>query len=316
MKKWLIGFIIILSFLVACMYIFIPSTIVFQQDLVVHANSQGFYRTFLDDSSWQKWWPEENKSDTTNTSLHRFYFNGYNYTITEKRMNGILISISDSTTSASTLLTFIATMPDTMHLIWAGHMPTSTMPLKRFQTYRRVKKLENDMSTILKKLQSFYSKPENVYGIFISKALVSDSLLIFTDAKSNGFPTTEFIYSQIDQLRKYIADQSAKETGFPMLNINTADSINYLTKVAIPVNKRLKSSGNISFRWMLGGGNILITEIKGGSASIDKAFKEMENYVSDYRRTPPAIPFQSLVTDRMKEPDTSKWITRIFYPVM
>jgi hypothetical protein len=67
---------------------------------------------------------------------------------------------------------------------------------------------------------------------------------------------------------------------------------------------------------MLGGGNILITEIKGGSASIDKAFKEMENYVSDYRRTPPAIPFQSLVTDRMKEPDTSKWITRIFYPVM
>ncbi len=157
---------------------------------------------------------------------------------------------------------------------------------------------------------------ENVYGLPILKALVSDSLLIFTEASSKGFPTTEFIYSQIDQLRKYIVDQSAKETGFPMLNINTTDSINYLTKVAIPVNKRLKSSGNISFRWMLGGGNILVTEIKGGPASIDKAFKEMENYVSDYRRTAPAIPFQSLVTDRTKEPDTSKWITKIFYPVM
>jgi hypothetical protein len=67
---------------------------------------------------------------------------------------------------------------------------------------------------------------------------------------------------------------------------------------------------------MLGGGNILITEVKGGPASIKKAFNEMETYITDYRRTAPAIPFQSLITDRSKEPDTSKWVTKIYYPVM
>jgi hypothetical protein len=28
-----------------------------------------------------------------------------------------------------------------------------------------------------------------------------------------------------------------------------------------------------------------------------------------------AIPYQSLVTDRMKEPDTMKWLTRLYVPV-
>jgi hypothetical protein len=42
----------------------------------------------------------------------------------------------------------------------------------------------------------------------------------------------------------------------------------------------------------------------------------MELYISDHERVPPAIPFLSLVTNRMLEPDSSKWITLIYYPVM
>ena len=67
---------------------------------------------------------------------------------------------------------------------------------------------------------------------------------------------------------------------------------------------------------MLGGGNILITEVKGGSNKINNAYKQIRNYISDYNRIAPAIPFESLVTDRSKEPDSSKWVTRIYYPVM
>ena len=44
--------------------------------------------------------------------------------------------------------------------------------------------------------------------------------------------------------------------------------------------------------------------------------KQMEQYVSDHKYVRIAIPFQSLVTDRMNEPDSSKWITKIYYPIM
>ena len=101
-----------------------------------------------------------------------------------------------------------------------------------------------------------------------------------------------------------------------MLNINSTDSSHYLVRVAIPVNKKLAGLGNISYKSMLGRGNILVTEVRGGNDEIVKAYKQIQNYIADHGRTPPAIPFESLVTDRREEQDSSKWITRIYYPVM
>ena len=67
---------------------------------------------------------------------------------------------------------------------------------------------------------------------------------------------------------------------------------------------------------MLGGGNILITEVKGDNKEIQKAYTQIQHYISDYKRIAPAIPFESLVTDRRKQPDSSQWVTKIYYPVM
>jgi hypothetical protein len=66
----------------------------------------------------------------------------------------------------------------------------------------------------------------------------------------------------------------------------------------------------------LGGGNIFVCEVKGGPYSIDKATRQVQYYMSDHQRAAPAIPFQSLITDRRNETDTSKWITKIYYPVI
>jgi hypothetical protein len=42
----------------------------------------------------------------------------------------------------------------------------------------------------------------------------------------------------------------------------------------------------------------------------------MNNYISDYGRTIVAIPFASLITDRRLEPDSAKWVTRIYWPLI
>ena len=66
---------------------------------------------------------------------------------------------------------------------------------------------------------------------------------------------------------------------------------------------------------LLKGGNLLEGEISGGFASIRKAFNEYENFIKDYAKTSPAIPYELIITDRTKERDTAKWITRLCYPV-
>ena len=63
-------------------------------------------------------------------------------------------------------------------------------------------------------------------------------------------------------------------------------------------------------------GNVLVTEIKGGTYTIKKSFDQLENYLTDAKRTSPAIPYEMMITDRSKETDTAKWVTRLYYPVM
>jgi hypothetical protein len=41
----------------------------------------------------------------------------------------------------------------------------------------------------------------------------------------------------------------------------------------------------------------------------------MDQYFKDYNRVAMAIPFEYLITDRLKVPDTSKWVTKIYCPV-
>ncbi len=62
-------------------------------------------------------------------------------------------------------------------------------------------------------------------------------------------------------------------------------------------------------------GSFMVTEVQGGETKVQKSLEQLELYAADYKKTQMAIPFQYLVTDRIREPDSSKWITRIYLPV-
>ena len=87
-------------------------------------------------------------------------------------------------------------------------------------------------------------------------------------------------------------------------------------RIGIPVNKKLPEKENISLKQMVKNGNILVTEVRGDQKFINEAIKQTEKYITDYQRSIIAIPFQSMITDRTKEPDSTKWITKIYYPVV
>ena len=165
-------------------------------------------------------------------------------------------------------------------------------------------------------MQLFFEDDQNVYGIPIALERVKDTALISTADSCRGVPTTSFIYNLIHKLKQYSSSQAATNTGYPMLNIYTKDSVVYKVKVALPLNKKLSSKENIEYKWMLPHGYILVSEIQGPPSTVEAAFQQLELYVKENNLNPPAIPFYSLVTDRSLEPDSSRWITRIYYPVM
>jgi hypothetical protein len=313
MKKWFAGLLIIGLLSLASLYVFIPSVVSLKSTTSIKVTQQGLYRMLLDKNNVQKWWPGNESKAAADGKLS---LGGYNYTIYNNNISLMPVHITGNETALKTSLYIISLQTDSVQLAWAGSMITSYNPVKRFFAWQKAKKINSDMKSILQKMQSFYSVNENIYGIKVEKALVTDSVLISTGADSKGYPDTKFIYTLISKLKTYAAANNAKQSGFPMLNIDTKDSIIFNVRVALPVDKTLPGAGDIAQKRMLGNGNILVSQVKGGVAVTTTALEQILKYSLDYQRVAPAIPFFSLITDRTMEPDSSKWITKVYCPVM
>lgn len=302
------------ALLICCwiLYYFLPNHIVENKTKIISVNAKAFSRTIREDNIWMKWWP----GFKTDKSGNSFTYNESIYTIVEKRYTSLLINIKNSSDSFATELIFTPVNKDSVLLSWNGKVLSPITVFNKLKLYMLAKSIKKDMGTIMDKIQDFYYNEENVYGLAIKKDFVIDSMLISTSVQTNKFPDNEIIYSMIEKLKNHAKANAALQTNPPMLNIYTTDSIHYKTQVALPLNKKLSDQKDIVYRWMLGGGNILISEVKGGYNTINRGFSSMENYVKDHERVAPAIPFQQLIIDRRIESDSSKWVTRLCWPVM
>lgn len=315
MKKWLIALAILLIVAVASVYLFIPNIIRLGREISFAANIHGVQRTLFATKNWNKWWPGDKTAVVGSDTATTFFYNGHRYAFNAKRVS-LTIPISENGVTAMTSLNIIPLSGDSLKFAWEGWMTTSYNPVKRMQAWFKSERLSEDMNTILKKMQAFLVNPENVYGLYIRQEKVADSFLVSTIGVANGYPDIPFIYSLIDRLRQHVTARSGKVTGYPMLNISTSDSLKYLVMTALPVNRELAISPGIINKKMMTGAKVLTTEVTGGPSSVSAAFHQVGIFVSDYQITAPAIPFFSLITDRRLEPDTSHWVTKIYYPIM
>jgi len=306
MKKILIALVLSVAFLLVAVYVLIPHRMKMEKTIKVIAALPGVSRVLTNDSSWKKWWP--------NKTL--FTYNGKQYKLGGNAFNVININIYDGADTIKSRMELVLLNSDSIMIMWNAEKQTSNNPFKRFSIYRDAKRTQENMSTLLGHIKSFLDKPENIYGFPIHKVSVVDSVLISARRSLDHKPGEKDIDAMIQRLRKYIAENNAIEKNLPMLNVMKIDSTDYEVMTAIPVNRSLPDTKEFTSKFMLKGGNILEVQIQGGPHTIESAFIELENYREDHQYTSPAIPYQLLITDRLKETDTTKWITKLYYPVL
>jgi hypothetical protein len=229
-------------------------------------------------------------------------------------IQGDSIIIKNKYVRINSLLNIIPINSDSVAIQWKGESTATWNPVKRYNIYQEEKKLENNIEALLHFMKEFLEDEEKLYGIRIDQIKVKDTILVASKYFSKAYPTTAEIYNLIERVKNFIKTQGATETNYPMLHV-IQDSGLFRTMVAIPVNKTIPENNKFLLKKMVPG-RILVTDVKGGIFSADNATKTIEKYMDDYHLVSPAIYFQSLVTDRSRETDTSKWITRIYYPVM
>ena len=303
-KKWLAaGVLIILLLLISSVYIFIPGIITVSTYTMVECTPGGAFRTMSQETFW------ENLPGETDSKDH--------YRLIGKFFQRVDI-IREKGKGRQQIEGSIKIVPtpvfDSIALQWNCSFPSGLNPVKRILQYEAAKSIKENMTGLLASLRSFLEKKQNIYGFDVKDTLTRDTAMVATKWERETYPGTSDMYEKIGLLRSYAASQGAKEMDYPMINVSKAKNGRYECMVAVPVDRELKGNSVIFPRRFISW-NIFMGEVRGGAASAEQALARLHQYTTDYQRTAMSIPFQSLVTERDKEPDTLKWVTRVILPV-
>jgi hypothetical protein len=313
MKKWIVWILVIMFLTLGCIYIFIPGKIAISDISNAKATITGEFRYISQEENWQKWW--RNAGGSTYIKGSPFQFNGTVFKINRVLNNVVGIEIEVEDIKIQSVFHLIAFTKDSTGAFWQCDINAGNNPLNRITSLITATKIKKDMAGVLKNFTNYVSDIKNVYGLPINRTSTQDTTMLSATFFSAVYPTTAQIYSFFDTLQNSIQRQHGIKTGLPMLSVRESENGGYETQVAMPTNRLLQNDGKIKTRKMVPG-YFIVSEVKGGPFTIREAVKQLDYYISDYKKTVMAKPFQTLVTNRLTETDTSKWITNIHIPVM
>jgi hypothetical protein len=314
MKKWIvIAFSLVILFLVG-IYFFIPDKIVVTRAIAANANQSGVYRFLSDASNWSLWWPDSSSTDKGANPV--FESGGYRFEKTTQGYNSFEVIIKKNGAADSSVLHLFSWGIDSLTIEWGATINTGSNPLNKIRQFFKAENIGKKLEVILAAMQKYISNVKNIYGIDIKQEKMQIDFMVSIKKSFDRHPTTEDIYAEIDQIKKFIAQTQAIENNYPVLNISARDTAHFELVVALPVDRQVRNSGIFTERRMLKNGNLLVAEIRGGKNTVDSALKQIDIYARDHKYLNVALPFQQFMTDRIKVTDTSKWTTRIGYPIL
>ncbi len=284
-----------------------------EKSVIVKTNIIVANKYVLDSAQWSAWWPKKNKRLTSSSSSYFLGDSSIFFSPGSPMYNSINVQTRISGKTYNGKLALVTLNDDSILVNFKIENLKSRRFFQTKTSTMETSTLADNVSAILSTLKSFLDEPINTYHIPVIHALVKDTVLISSKFSTKSYPLTTRIYAEINKLQHYLSHNNAKQTDAPMLHIEKIDSA-YFCMVAIPLNKAIPESNFFALKRMIPG-NILVTEARGGIRNVDKTFRQLTQYVKDYQLESPAIPFESLITDRMQEKDSSKWVTKIYYPI-
>ncbi|MES2004927.1 MAG: GyrI-like domain-containing protein [Bacteroidota bacterium] len=316
MKKLFFSFVVIAAIFIAAVYLLIPSKITIASAAIVKTTDIGAERFVIDETQWGLWWNygSSDSETTQKTGSTVFTTNRYRFQQTSKFYKSVDISISKADQTIASKLVIIGLATDSTGIEWKCQLEPGNNPFARIVQYMNARRIKQTMDSVLANLKRFLVNPENVYGIKIEKNFLKDTLYVSTKQQLPAVPSNKEIYGLIETVKNYIVQHGTQPTGSPIYNVTQMDKDRYQLMVAVPTDKALPENGTFAMKFMVKG-SFMISEVVGGDATVLASSQKLQQYFQDFHKTSMAMNFTMLVTDRMLQPDSSKWVTKLYMPV-
>ncbi|HJV20043.1 MAG TPA: hypothetical protein VJ552_09225 [Sediminibacterium sp.] len=308
MKKLLI-IVVSLFVLIALVSFLLPSEQKISHSVIVDCPTEAPTRLVSNPAKWSAWWPGQQLNDSVWSSgqtlfqVQKILLNGFQAQTRKGRLQGFV-----------DFNFFMAANGGTQFNI-NGIYRFSSNPFTKTLQYISMMDTKKTLLHFMQQVEVNFSNIEKVYGFNIERKQLVHTAYVSLKQPFDHQPSVVEIDSLVKELKQYIASQQGREMDAPIMNVYTGETGAVEAMVAIATDRELPSTNRFLLKNMVRNGYVMVAEVKGGPQVIDSCKKELENYVLDYRKSSPAIPFQQMITDRVKEKDSSRWITRLFYPV-
>lgn len=313
MKKLLLFLIVTLVLFGLGVYVFIPAKLSITSTAVIKTTDIGTERYVTDEANWGKWW-NYSKDSSIHPAPASFIVNGDEFKLMQKFYKSIDIRINHNSRELKSKLLIISLALDSTGIEWNSDYELGNNPFTRLTGYFDARRVKKNMDEVLVNLKAFLSKIENVYGIPIVRNHLKDTLFVTAKTILPTPPSNADIYALIKKIQDYAARNNVKQTGSPIYNVTEMENKRYQLMAGIPLDRSLKEVDGFSMKYMVKG-SFIITEVVGGDYTVNKASESLLQYFQDFHKTSMAMNFTMLVTDRMLQPDSSKWITKLYQPV-
>ncbi|GGH20261.1 GyrI-like domain-containing protein [Mucilaginibacter phyllosphaerae] len=311
MKKPVLIILGLLFLALISVYFIIPQKIKTSQAIEIDATDVNVARFLVSEALWAKWWPGQHTPADSNL----YIFNTARYTLLEGTNSEMKAAIKRDNITLYSHITYAATGDGMCEVTWTNETQSSLNPFTRVAEFIKVKSLKTDIDTLLKGFKKFMQTDSNIYGMDVKISQIQNPVVLASTTGTHDYPTPGVVYSLVAKLRQQIKAQNATGLDSPMLNVHQGEADGYQVMVAIPVNKVITPGKNMVINKLVKGGNLLDATVKGGPKTILNAYTQLKNYQKAHHLISPAMPYEVLVTNRLAQPDTAKWVTRIFWPI-
>lgn len=258
---------------------------------------------------WKNWWPGQMVNDSV-----------YQYQQMEFHIRKILLNGFQSQVQAGKL-----PMTADLNFFVAGSLSVqfniqvlatfSSNPFVKAMQYLSWSKTKQSVTAFMEQIERNFTDTGKVYGCSIERQQLVHTSYVSLKQSFNYHPSVTGIDSLVQELKQYIAGKQGRETDAPILNISSPAPGRYDVMVAIATEKDMPSTSRYQLKNMVYGGFVMVTQITGGRQRINACMHELENYVLDYRKSSPAIPYEQMITRRSQVADSNQWVTKLYYPV-
>lgn len=176
--------------------------------------------------------------------------------------------------------------------------------------------LEKNAEKSLENLKDYMTDTRRFYGFEIQKTTVEDTAFLFTKEVCTINERKAITKKIFENLIAYANAKNAGYNGTRLYyTIKEGNELTIFASIGVTNLKETPESGEIEYKEMPFGKNLLVTTYQGPFMQAEKAYKALEAFKKDHDLTDMAIPFQKFMSDGYDFDDNQVVQLKVCYPI-